>query len=302
MQGVNLTQEYQLECPACLVRFHLKKHIPGKRIRCRKCRKIMTIPPLPGVHIKKSEITLPPEHRKVLKTPLHLKLLGIVVPLLLLAVGSSIALLLNRVDIQKTFREQEKKEGQMTFEKWNRERLKSPFPLAIGYQWKYKGEGDVAEERRVISSHLAPTTEPQFEYTVTDPIQSARQLLRATNDGVLLLEEKNLDGDEYRYDPPLLVVPRPIYLESKWTYQGKVIHEDNREEWDLTFLVQKSETITTPVGTFNTLRVQVSGVKGDLPVEETIWYALGSGVVQTRKILGQTTTTFTISELSRPGK
>jgi len=262
----------------------------------------MTIPGLPGVVIETKEKRLEPQHRAVLEKPFRLRILIFAVPLLLAAVVGTSGVLLNQVDVQETLVIEAKKEGPMTFDKLRSENPKSPFPLAIASRWKYRGEGELTEDRRVISSHLAPTGEPQFEYTVTDPIGSWRKLLRSTNEGVLLLEQFDLGGNQFIFTPPLMIAPRPIYLESQWKYIGVVTNGEREEEWDLTYAVEGKESLTTPVGTFTTLRVLVSGYKGENLVEERVWYALGTGPIQTEKNLGQRVTKFTLSELSRPRK
>lgn len=260
----------------------------------------MTIPPLPGQEVKEERRSLAPERKKVVTRPLRLGTLGLAAPLLLLAVGATAFFLLKEVEIRNEEDRREGEEGPMTFDKLRKENHRSPFPLAIGYEWKLGGAGEATEERRVISSHLAPTAEPQFEYTLTDPEGSTRMLLRATNEGVFLLEEKTIAGDLVGYDPPLLVVPRPIYIESTWGYTGTVTRGIEKEKWDLTFAVEKVESITTPVGTFGCLRVLVSGLRGDTTTEETIWYNLGTGPIQSRKKIGGRETTFTLAELRRP--
>ena len=262
----------------------------------------MTIPGLPGVMIEGKEKSLDPQHRAVLVKPFRLRILIFAVPLILASVGGTSVFLINQVDVQEKLEIEAEKEGPMTFDKLQRENRISPFPLAIGSRWKYKGEGELSEDRRVISSHLAPTAEPQFEYTVTDPIASWRKLLRATNEGILLLEKIDLEGNQFIFTPPLMIVPRPIYLESHWEYKGVISKGDEGEEWDLTYTVEGQESITTPVGTFTTLRVVVSGYKGETLIEERVWYALGTGPIQTQKNLGQRITKFTLSELSRSRK
>ncbi len=295
-----MKQEYQLECPACLARFHLKKHVPEKRIRCRKCRKVMIIPPLPGVVVEKVRHALAPERKEVVTRPLRLRALSLAAPLILLAVGATTFLLMEQVEIRLEEDSTREKKGPMTFDRLLEENQRSPFPLAIGLGWIYAGEGEVSEERHVISSYPSQDSEPQFEYTLTDPVGSTRMLLRATNEGILLLEEKTITGDQISYDPPLLVVPSPLYMESKWEYNGSVSRGTQVEKWDLTFAVENAESVITPVGTFSCLRVLSSGFRGKTPVEETVWYSLGTGPVQIRKRIGERMTTFTLQELNRP--
>lgn len=278
---------YVLECPACAARFDLKKHDPNRRVRCRKCRAFMRVPPLPGQEEPKPEVKSaesPPEAlRKLGESPAVRRWLAISCALLV-AIAGGTYLLIRRIRSHAAKSEERRVEGPMSLSKLLQENTRSAFPLAAGYEWEYASPTQT-ESRRVLESSSGPTNEPQFEVGVAHPRGSCRQVIRYSNDGPLLVDETWTSGGKRVYSPPMLLVPRPLYADSVWSYSGDASKDGVGEAWNLEFRGTGLETLTTPLGTWQCFRVQASGTRGSDAVDETTWYAIGIGMVKLRRKL-----------------
>ena len=88
---------YILECPDCEARFDLKAYVPEKRVRCRKCRAILSVPFAPGDPAgEKAAPELPPELRRKVSGALSLRRLAVLAAVLLVAVFAGLLVLVQR--------------------------------------------------------------------------------------------------------------------------------------------------------------------------------------------------------------
>ncbi|MBI2898982.1 MAG: hypothetical protein HYY17_02245 [Planctomycetes bacterium] len=270
-----------LECPNCSARFPLKRHEPDRRVRCRKCRATMIVPPLPwdAPSAPAAPAELPPEVREKLKRAYPIRARLAVSAALVLAVAVGVFILVRRIERRPVAAPVAEPEPPMSFSKVFEENRKSAFPLKLGFEWSYAA-GSLVDERRVIASHLGPGNEPQFEIAVTRPSGAFRRLVRCTNDGPLLVEETTAAGGKRVFRPPMPLLPRPLHTDSLWSWRGTVEEEGAATEWSLEFRVTTVESLTTPAGTFSSFRVEAAGTRGSAPVREVEWYALGVGLVK----------------------
>ena len=86
---------------------------------------------------------------------------------------------------------------------------------------------------------------------------------------------------KYVYDKPLLRIPFPVQIGQEWRWDGKEFINDETHTVNLKGKATKIETITTPAGKFETLKVETSletseGTKNIL----TEWYAKDLGMVK----------------------
>lgn len=169
----------------------------------------------------------------------------------------------------------------MTFARVFEENRRAPLPLKIGYEWRY-ASGGLAEERRVIASHTGPANEPQFDVAVSGPKGSFRRRIRCTLDGPVLVEESLPTGGKRTFRPPLPLVPRTLHTDSRWAWKGQIEEEGSTVEGDLDFRVAFVDSVTTPAGTFSCLKVDITGRRGAVEVNESEWYSPGVGLVKSR--------------------
>jgi hypothetical protein len=267
---------YVLECPKCLGRFELKKYVPEKRVRCRKCEAVVIVPREDGGgEAKKPDKPLDPRLRKKLIEILSLKKLACLSLLLAAALAGGLYILVRRGEARA--QEVEKKpEERITLENIGEFRRKLAYPLGRGFSWEYatpKGP----EVRKVVLAAQGPEGEPEFE--VAAP--GSRQTLRVKKDGVYLVSEVRTDGGTYAFTPPLLLVRYPLYYHDKWTYEGACGRAGGAaERWSLEFDVTIPEHVETPAGKMASFKVLVEGTCGGRKVKEVLWYANGVGLVK----------------------
>lgn len=109
---------------------------------------------------------------------------------------------------------------------------------------------------------------------VNETYQKIKLLLLITKEG------------NYVYDKPLLRIPFPIAIGQEWSWDGKEFVNDETHTVKLKGKAARTETITTPAGKFETLRVESTletsnGSKNIL----TEWYAKDFGMVKMRVII-----------------
>jgi hypothetical protein len=104
---------------------------------------------------------------------------------------------------------------------------------------------------------------------VTETYQKIKLLLVITKEG------------KYVYDKPLLRVPFPVQIGQEWSWNGKEFINDETHTVSVKGKATKYETITTPAGKFESLKVESTletsqGTKNLL----TEWYAKDLGMVK----------------------
>ncbi|MBK7629594.1 MAG: hypothetical protein IPJ23_02530 [Ignavibacteriales bacterium] len=109
---------------------------------------------------------------------------------------------------------------------------------------------------------------------VNETYQKIKLLLFITKEG------------NYVYDKPLLRIPFPITIGQEWSWDGKEFINGETHTVKLKGKAAKIETITTPAGKFETLKVESTletseGSKNLL----TEWYAKGLGMVKMQVII-----------------
>jgi len=261
----------------------LRRHIPGRRLRCRSCRKILVVPegpessPAPESWEPKP---LPPELRARLVKALSLRRLAVLSLLLFSAlVGAGIALV--KKNERRGRPEPPTPAPRLTLDRLAEAGRLMALPLARGYSWEYALAGGGTEERRVALLSRGLEDEPLADLAITGSLEAGKQTLRVTPEGVHLVAEARGDG-RYSYSPPLCVVPHPLYLGESWKYSGARTREGGAaEDWSLEYRVAaQAEAVDTGVGRHTCFRVEVKGTRGPRKVEETLWYAKGVGLVK----------------------
>ena len=134
---------------------------------------------------------------------------------------------------------------------------------------------------------------------VNETYQKIKLLLFITKEG------------KYVYDKPLLRIPFPVQIGQEWNWAGKEFINDDTHTVNLKAKATKVETIITPAGKFETLKVETTlqtseGTKNVL----TEWYAKDLGMVKmhvsiegggmlgfARDVLGYGTILFELKEI-----
>jgi hypothetical protein len=104
---------------------------------------------------------------------------------------------------------------------------------------------------------------------VNETYQKIKLLLVITKEG------------KYVYDKPLLRVPFPVQIGQEWSWTGKEFINDETHTVNLKGKVSSFETISTPAGNFESLKVETTletsqGTKNNL----TEWYVKDLGMVK----------------------
>ncbi len=273
---------YILECPQCLARFNLRRHVPGRRFRCRKCRTVIIIPEAPAqvqVPAGAERKPLSPELRAKVVNALALRRLALLATILTAVLaGATVAVV---VKSERRFKPEPPPETRLTLDKLAELNRLLALPLARGARWEYALAGGGTEERRVALLSRGLDDEPLADVGITGSLDAGRQTLRATREGISLVSEVRGDAT-YSYSPPLRVVPHPLYLGDAWKYQGSRVRDGGAaEEWALEYRVaDRPEAVDSGVGRQTCFRVEVKGSRGPRKVEETLWYAKGVGLVK----------------------
>lgn len=277
---------YVLECPSCEARFELKKYAPEKRVHCRKCRAVVIIPSESAAPDSPAK-PLDPRIQKKLARVFPLRKLALVAALLTAALAGGFYILLKKTEVRaaETARKPPEK---VTLESLARMNPGLAFPLGRGFIWEYERSGGVTETRRVLQ--MAPgleTDEPEGDLIGT----GLRQTFRVSHDGIYLLSEIGAGG-KATLTKPMLWMPYPLYTDSHWEYEGEAQrHGLPPEPWSLSFKVLGVDPIDWGTGKKACFRLKVEGRKGDVTVDEILWYANGTGLVkQESKVDGRVET------------
>ncbi len=277
--------KYVLECPQCLARFNLRRHVPGRRVRCRKCRTVVMIPDVSGgppAAEAAAEKPLPPDLRRKLVRALSLPRLALVALLLTASlVGAAVALVRKRGEMGAAPPGPPPEPPRLTLDRLAAANRLLAFPLGRGFAWEYALEGGGTEERRVVLLSRGLEDEPLADLGITGSLETGRLTFRVSADGVYLLSEVRGEA-RHRFSPPLRVVPHPLYLGDAWEYRGARLREGGgAEEWDLKFsALDRPEVVDSGMGRQTCFRVEVQGTRGTRRLEETLWYAKGVGLVK----------------------
>lgn len=170
------------------------------------------------------------------------------------------------------------------------------FPLQEGNQWSYSMSTGMTMTVTVVGyaqvgAARCAVVETRMGW------QTQREYLAADAEGVKAYMAE-AQGQQMRYDPPVLRIKLPIQEGQTWTstttQPGMSITTTNR--W------LGPERVQTPAGTFDCVRVQSSvTVPGQGSMVSVIYYADGIGAVrQTMQIAGQEMTALLTSTNVRP--
>ncbi len=270
--------KYALECPSCLARFALRKVVPGKRVRCRKCRSVIIIPEPEGPAEPKK---LDPRLRRKLAGSLSLTRLIVAAALLVLALGAGLFLLITgrRPRMEKP---EPPRIPKLTLKDMKAVNRRVVFPLGRGYAWDYALSGGGTEQRRVASETSGAEGAPEYGMAITGGTHEGHLMLRVLGDGVYLVCVVTREG-RAPFKPPMKLVPYPMYLEDRWSYEGGWDRPGGGfEPWKLDFEVRGVERIACDAGSFVCFRLEVNGERGAQGFSETLWYAIGVGLVKRR--------------------
>lgn len=160
------------------------------------------------------------------------------------------------------------------------------------------------------NAHLFSYDSEKFKYRQLLFVNDEGLFINETYQKIKLLLFITKEG-KYVYDKPLLRVPFPVQVGQEWKWEGKEFINDETHTVNLKGKAAKVETITTPAGKFETLKVETTlqtseGTKNIL----TEWYAKDLGMVKmlvsiegggmlgfARDILGYGTIKFELKEI-----
>jgi len=116
-----------------------------------------------------------------------------------------------------------------------------------------------------------------------------KQKLKSSENGLFIIETYQkikvmllvTKEGKYVYDKPLLRVPFPVYVGQEWKWDGKEFIEDETHTVNVKAKASKFETITTPAGKFEALKIETTlatseGAKNII----TEWYVKNLGMVK----------------------
>ena len=282
---------YILECPRCLARFNLRRYVPDERVRCRKCRAVVIIPYAPGTEPKIDEDPLlklnPRIQRKINRTH-SLKRLGILSGLLVLALGISMVIVVQRRRGAPERRKAEKENpppAPITLGTMDEANRMLVTPFGRGFSWKYALKTGGTETRRVVLASRSRDNEPEFDVATVGSRDTGLRTYRVRNDGVYLASESR-GGEDYQFDPPFRILPHPLHTDDKWTYSGaRMIKGGAAEAWRMEYAVSGVEKLDAAGGGKVCFRVVGKGDQGGQEVVETLWYCRGVGLIKRRTVV-----------------
>ncbi len=150
---------------------------------------------------------------------------------------------------------------------------------------------------RVFDSNLGETKYSMtqdgglFKLVYDAPRITYSQQMIAKSNGVYIVGTQNkifLFGSKITYKAPLLRIPFPLTTASKWTSETIEYDADgNSNPVRLTGKVIGEETISTPAGTFTSLKIELKIVSGqNKPTYLTEWLVKDIGVVKAEAVPG----------------
>lgn len=276
--------QYLIECPQCEARFELLKYEPDRRVRCRRCGGVMIVPTAPGEEAPSG----PPEAkpldartREKLVRVFSIRKLALVALLLCLALAGAFALVVHRGRAGRPpVAEAETAPRSVSLKQALEMNRLLALPLRAGHTWEYLLSSGRMERRRVATASEGAGGGPEFDVGVSGSLEAGTESYRVLPDGVYRIAEAR-DGARRTWDPPLPVVPHPIYSDSEWEYEGVLRTEGGAESRvRLSFRVTRVEQVKTRAGEYAGFRVDVTGTRGSDAVDEKRWYAKGVGLVR----------------------
>lgn len=271
--------KYALECPGCLARFVLKRVVPGKRVRCRKCRAVIIIPDPGG---PPSSRELDPRLRRKLVGTLSLARLVAVAVLLVMALGAGLFILFEGRQALRVKAPAPRPVPKLTLEDMGAVNRRVVLPLEQGFTWDYALQDGGTEQRRVVSVSTGPVGAPEYDLSVIGGSREGYRVLRVLGDGIYLISEVTPEG-RAPFTPPMKLVSFPMYTDDRWSYEGGCARPgEGYEAWKLGFEVHGAERIECKEGSFVCFRLEVDGERGSKRFSETLWYAIGVGLVKRR--------------------
>ncbi|HYE98872.1 MAG TPA: hypothetical protein VEJ18_08175, partial [Planctomycetota bacterium] len=243
---------YQLECPDCDARFELRRYAPERRVRCTSCRAILVIPYAPDdpAAPKDDPPALPPELRRRLSGALALRKLGLLAALLVAVVAAGVVLVVQRRQARLAEIQAPPPPPKLTLETMPVLLHGHALPLGRGAAWEYSVDGRGAEVREVLRVTRGPEDAPEFDLHVRGSAQSGTISLRVAPHGLLLRAWSGPDG-RLVFDEPPLLLPHPLYTDSRWTLAGEGRDETGAPvKWSVEYVAEASERVETPSGTF----------------------------------------------------
>ena len=160
------------------------------------------------------------------------------------------------------------------------------------------------------NAHLFSYDSKKFKYRQLLFVDDKGLFINETYQKINLLLFITKEG-KYVYDKPLLRVPFPVKIGQEWKWDGKEFINDETHTVNLKAKATKVETITTPAGKFEALKVETvletsEGTKNIL----TEWYAKDLGMIKmlvsiegggmlgfARDVLGYGTILFELKEI-----
>ena len=130
------------------------------------------------------------------------------------------------------------------------------------------------------NAHIFSYDSEKFKYRQKLFVNDNGLFVNETYQKIKLLLFITKEG-KYIYDKPLLRIPFPVQIGQEWTWDGNEFINDETHTVNLKAKATKVETITTPAGKFETLKVETTletseGTKNIL----TEWYAKDLGMVK----------------------
>jgi len=169
-------------------------------------------------------------------------------------------------------------------------------PLKEGNQWTYTMSNGMQMTTRIVGFENVGEVRCAVAET-TMGFQTTQECLAADAQGIKSYLAR-MQGQELRYDPPVLRIKLP-YREGD-TWEATV----NQFGMPMTTSLQSigSEPVQTPAGTFDAIKIRSSmNVPGQGPMTSIIWYADGVGPVrQVMQMAGQEITVTLASTNVKP--
>ncbi len=283
-----IPEKLQLECPQCDTRFTLKRYVPDKKVRCRKCRAIIKIPVVAEylTDAQKREFvavvgggSIAPEMQVKVARIFSVPRLALMTLSMLLLLGAGIWVFAWRARQVSAPRAVEKPAVKHTIAWLQKNNRAFDFPIWQGYEWAYTLTDGGQEQRFVVAQSGGADDFGQFEMSIAHPASPRRMTVRVQDEGVFVPVEQR-GPDRYVYEPPLPILKLPLAPGDIWTYQGKRTLEGGAAEpVDLEFRVS-TEVVECGIGKKDCFRIVIAGMRGETKIDETQWYAPGVGLVK----------------------
>lgn len=155
------------------------------------------------------------------------------------------------------------------------------FPLTSGAEWTRKGDDGSRITIRVVGPKTVGSIRCIVVETRTVREGSERVVSNCylATDREVLIVEAAAGGRTVVLDPPRPLLMLPPAMGKSWTWSPRNLPVDIKvtDRW------VREETVRVPAGTFRTVKVESSTVRGDVTITIQTWYALGVGVVKVER-------------------